>query len=67
MYNHGPNVFFNFDLVKKNASWTIVKEDFTSGGRKSYYGFEKDKWYLDLKSKIKATDEYNSFRPNKLK
>jgi len=53
MLDHGPNKFWEFILVKKNSYWSIVKEHFETGGKREYYGFEKDQWYLDLKKKIK--------------
>lgn len=65
MLSHGPNVFFTYNLIKKDNSWVVIKEDFTSGGRSNYYGFEKDKWYLDLKKKIKPTKPL--FPPTALK
>lgn len=55
MLNHGPNVFFEYNLIRENNLWRIVNENYESGGRKSYYGFEKDQWYIDLKKKMKPT------------
>ena len=65
MLNHGPYVYFNYKLAKKNNLWEVKSENFDSGGRRAYYGFENEQWYLDLKKKIK-THEYDAFRPKKL-
>lgn len=54
MLDHGPNIFWQYNLVKNNNNWLVVKEHSETGGRRVYYGFEKDKWYLDLKKKIKS-------------
>jgi hypothetical protein len=53
MLNHGPNIFYDYNLIRKNNIWLVTKRDIESGGRREYYGFEKDQWYLDLKKKIK--------------
>ena len=53
MLEYGGQVFYDFILKQSGNEWKIFKEELDIGGSREYYGFEKDKWYLDLKKKIK--------------
>lgn len=66
MLNHGPNIFYEYKLVKRGEVWKIIKEYAEVGGRRKFYEFEKEQWYLDLKKKIKKSNDLDSFRPIKL-
>ncbi|WP_412465648.1 hypothetical protein [Pedobacter sp. KLB.chiD] len=66
MLNHGPNIFYEYQLVKKGEIWKIIKEYAAVGGRRELYEFENEQWYLDLKKKIKQSNDLDSFRPIKL-
>ena len=52
LLEHGGQVYYNFVLKLNGKKWEILKEEIDLGGRRESYGFEKEKWYLDLKKKI---------------
>ncbi|WP_145855988.1 hypothetical protein [Pedobacter suwonensis] len=55
MLNHGPDIFYEYQLVKRDEVWKIIKEYSEVGGRRKFYEFENEQWYLDLKKKLKKS------------
>lgn len=65
LLSHGDQIYFDYSLKLFKNKWEILKAETDFGGRKAYYGFERDQWYLDLKNKIKDTTKHKPFKPNK--
>lgn len=50
---HGSNLFYDAKLLHINDSWKLIMENAYAGGRLEKFEFENDRWYLDLKKKVK--------------
>jgi len=53
IYEYGGHLFYETELGLKKENWIILKQGASSGGRMEKFEFEDEKWYLDLKKKIK--------------
>jgi len=63
LLSHGDQIYFDCSLKLVKNKWKILKAETDLGGRRAYYGFEKDQWYLDLEKKMRKNNKYDSFKP----